>query len=85
MSTETLKISLAQKILSITDSTLLIKLKALIEKENIVGYNAYGKAVAEKDYIEEMDRILDEIDRDEAVFFTTEALKKSIIDENNLA
>lgn len=56
MSTETLKISLAQKILAISDSTLLQKVKTLIEKENIVGYDAKGKPIYESEYIKEMDK-----------------------------
>lgn len=85
MNTEALKISLAQKILSISDNNLLNKLKALIEKENIVGYDAKGNPVTESQYIKEMDAILKEIDDNTAKLFSTDDIKKSIIDANNLA
>jgi len=85
MNTEALKISLAQKILSISDNNLLNKLKALIEKENIVGYDAKGNPVTESQYIKEMDAILKEIDDNTAKLFSTGDIKKSIIDANNLA
>ena len=84
MNTEALKISLAQKILSISDNNLLNKLKALIEKENIVGYDAKGNPVTESQYIKEMDAILKEIDDNTAKLFSTDDIKKSIIDANNL-
>ena len=85
MNTEALKISLAQKILSISDNNLLNKLKALIEKENIVGYDAKGNPVTESQYIKEIDAILKEIDDNTAKLFSTGDIKKSIIDANNLA
>ena len=80
MNTEALKISLAQKILSISDNNLLNKLKALIEKENIVGYDAKGNPVTESQYIKEMDAILKEIDDNTAKLFSTGDIKKSIVD-----
>ena len=55
MSIETLKISLAQKILAISDTTLLKKVKAFIEKENSVGYDAKGNPIYESDYVKEKD------------------------------
>ena len=84
MSTETLKISLAQKILGISDNNLLEKLKAIIEKENIIGYDTNGNPISESQYIEEMNLLINDIDNGTAELYTTEEVKKSIIDENNL-
>jgi hypothetical protein len=84
MSTETLKISLAQKILAISDSTLLQKVKTLIEKENIVGYNAKGKPIFETEYIKEMDKSIKAIENGTATLFTTEQVRKNIVNANNL-
>jgi len=85
MSTETLKISLAQKVLSLSDRNLLNKLKVLIEKENIIGYNGKGNPVYENEYIKEMDLINDEIDNKTAKLFTADEVKQSIIKNNDLA
>lgn len=85
MNTEALKISLAQKILSISDNNLLNKLKLLIEQENVVGYDSKGNPIFESQYLKEMDAILADIDNKTAELFSTEDIKKSIIDANNLA
>jgi len=84
MSTETLKISLAQKILGISNESLLKKLKAIIERENIIGY-VNGKPITESQYISEMDIINKEIDNGTAKLFSTSEIKKNILNENNLA
>ncbi len=84
MSTETLKISLAQKILGISDNSLLEKLKAIIEKENIIGYDTKGSPITENQYIQEMNMLINDIDNGTAELYTIEEVKKSIIDENNL-
>lgn len=84
MSTETLKISLAQKILAISDNTLLKKVKALIEKENIVGYDPKGKPIYETDYISEIEASIKKIGNGTATLYTTQEVRKNIIDANNL-
>ncbi len=84
MSTETLKISLAQKILAISDTKLLKKVKALLEKENSVGYSADGEPISENDYVKEMDLSIDAINTNKATLFTTQEVRKNIVDANNL-
>jgi len=84
MSTETLKISLAQKILSISNNDLLKKVKTLIEKENIVGYSANGKPIYESEYIKEMDKSIQAIQNGTAILYTTEEVRKNIVNANNL-
>lgn len=84
MSTETLKISLAQKILAISDSTLLKKVKALIEKENIIGYDAKGKPIFESVYIKEMNKSIEAIENGTATLYSTQDVRKNIINANNL-
>ena len=84
MSTETLKISLAQKILAISDNTLLQKVKTLIEKENIVGYDAKGNPIFESVYLKEMDKSIEAIENGTATLFTTEQVRKNIVNGNNL-
>jgi hypothetical protein len=84
MNTEALKISLTQKILGISDTNLLERLKLFIESENIVGYDAKGNPIYEREYIKEMDKINKEIDNGTAVLYTTDEVRKRIIDGHNL-
>ncbi len=78
MDTQALKISLAQKILSLTDANLLKKLKYLIEKENIVGYDANGNPVSETQYLEEMNELTEKIDNGNENLYTTDEVVKII-------
>jgi hypothetical protein len=84
MSAETLKISLAQKILAISDASLLQKVKILLENENNVGYHIKNQPISEEDYIKEMDLSIDAIANEKATLYTTQQVRKKIIDENNL-
>lgn len=84
MSAETLKISLAQKILAISDTTLLKKVKAFIEKENIVGYDAKDNPIYESDYVKEMELSMKEIENETATLYATKDVRKNILDANNL-
>lgn len=84
MSIETLKISLAQKILAISDTALLKKVKAFIEKENIVGYDSKGNPIYESDYVKEMDVSIKAIQNKTATLYTTQDVRKNILDANNL-
>ena len=84
MNTETLKISLAQKILAISDGNLLQKVKSLIEKENIVGYDAKGKPIFESIYLKEMDKSIEAIENGTATLFSTKQVRKNVLNANNL-
>ncbi len=84
MDTQALKISLAQKILSLTDARLLEKLKNLIEKENIVGYEADGTPITESKYMEEIDKLMRDIDSGKEKLYSTDEVLKIIVDENSL-
>jgi len=84
MDTQSLKISLAQKILSLTDTHLLEKLKNLIERENIVGYDGHGNPITESQYIKEMDELMKNIDEGKEKLYTTDEVIKMLTDEFNL-
>lgn len=84
MSTEALKISLAQKILAISDATLLKKVKTLLENESDIGYDADDKPISIKDYVREMDIKIEAIENKTATLYTTKEVRKRIIDANNL-
>jgi len=52
--------------------------------KNVVGYNAKRVPVTESDYIADLDKINKEIDNETAELFTSDEVRKKIIDENNL-
>lgn len=84
MNTESLKISIAQRILSIGDDFVLEQINQLLMKKNIIGYTADGKAVTEEDYVSGLDRINSEIDNGTAQLFSSKDVKNRIINANNL-
>lgn len=84
MNTETLKISLTQRILSINDLAFLEKIDQFLSGENIIGYSFKGEAVTEAEYIADLDRINSEIDNGTARLFSSEEVKKRITDANTL-
>lgn len=57
----------------------------LPNNKNIVGYDAKGKSISESEYIEDLEKINKEIDNGTAKLFTSDEVRKRIIDENNLA
>jgi len=85
MKTEALKINLAQRILSIADNSILEKINTLLNQKNIVGFDAKGKPISEFEYISDLNLINDEIDKGNAELFSSDEVRKMIIDGNNLA
>lgn len=84
MSTETLKIALAQKILAISDTKLLKKVKSLIENESVIGYEVNNTPISVNNYVQEMDLSIKAIENKTATLYTTEEVRKRIIDATNL-
>ena len=82
---EALKISLAQRILSIGDISILEKVDNLLSKRNIIGYNQNGIPISESEYIADINKINKDIDSGTAELFTTSQIRKNIVDENSLA
>ena len=82
---EDLKISLAQRIMGITDHSILDQVNKLLNKNNIVGYNTFGNPIYEAEYILEMDETNNQINEKTATTYSTKEVKKRILDENNLA
>tara|TARA_R110000868_G_scaffold73326_1_gene212766 strand:- start:396 stop:656 length:261 start_codon:yes stop_codon:yes gene_type:complete len=85
MKTETLKINVAQRILSISDNRLLQKIKNLLDKENVFAYDMEGNPITESDYIKSLDAINKEIDNGTAKLHTTNDVFKHIANDNKLA
>ena len=84
MNTESLKISLTQRILSINDISFLKKIDQFLSGKNIIGYDSNGKPITEMEYKADLDRINNEIDNNTTQLFTSKEVKKRIIDANNL-
>ena len=85
MNTESLKISLTQRILSINDISFLKKIDQFLSGKNIIGYDSNGKAITEAEYTADLDRINNEIDNGTAQLLSSKKVKKRIINANNLA
>lgn len=84
MKTEKLKISLAQRILSLDNNSILEKINELLNKQDVVAYNSKGLPVSKEDYIKDLDKINAEIDNGNAVLLSSNEVKIRIIDANNL-
>jgi len=85
MSTETLKLSLVQKILEVSDTSILEAINSLLSKEETIGFDADGNAISKNQYIQEMDAMNQQINEGTAEFFRIDEVKKRIVDGNNLA
>ncbi len=85
MDTKTLKISLAQRILSVADINILKQIDTLLRKKNIIGFDTLGNPVTEEEYINDLDNINKEIDMGSAQLFTSNDVIQKIKDENSLA
>ncbi len=84
MNTESLKISIAQRILNISDYSFLEKIDRFLSKKNIIGYDIKGNPITEEEYIADLDQINSDIDKGTAQLSSSEEVKKRIIDANNL-
>lgn len=78
MSTETLKISLAQQILSISDNSILEKVRNLLNSEVVVGYEADGSPITQSQFIEDMEDVDRQIKAGTLKTSTTEEVRQQI-------
>ena len=83
MSTETLQISLAQKIFSIWDEKLLQKINNLINSD-IVAYTTEGKPLTAEQYKKEIDVAIEEMESGKDKGLTTDEVRKNIMNAFNL-
>ena len=84
MNTESLKISIAQRILNISDYSFLEKIDSFLSKKSIIGYDIKGNSITEEEYRADLDQINSDIDKGTAQLSSSEEVKKRIIDANNL-
>ena len=85
MKTETLKINVAQRILSISDNRLLQKIQNLLDRENVFAYDVNDNPITEGDYTKILEQINSEIDRGTAKLYSTKDVLRQIADDNKLA
>ena len=76
MNTESLKISLTQRILSINDRSFLEKIDQFLSGKSIVGYDSNGKPTTEEEYRADLDRFNSEIDNGTAKLFSSKEVKE---------
>ena len=84
MSTDELKINIAQRIFNISDEKILSKINDLLQSENIIGYRTDNSPIFERQYLLEMESQQESIKKSEAVFFTSDEIRKKIMNENHL-
>ena len=84
MNTDTLKINLAQRILSLNDLPLLEKIKNLLKADDVVYYTVEGKPISKDEFIAEMDAQQIEIENGTAKFHTTDYVRKIVKNESGL-
>lgn len=79
MKTETLKISLAQRILDLSDVKLLKKIAQLLESEHVVGYDSDGQPIFEKEYVADIESSLQLFREGKLETYSSEDVKKQIL------
>jgi hypothetical protein len=79
MTSEALKINITQRILNLNDNKILQKISKLLDNENIVGYDANGNPISEKEYVADIHDALQLLAEDKLETYTSEEIKKKII------
>jgi len=79
MKSEKLKISVAQRILNLSNDKLLKKIAHLLDEENIIGYDAEGNPVTDESYIQDINAALLELKEDNLETYTGDEVKRRIL------
>lgn len=79
MKSEKLKISVAQRILNLSNDKLLKKIAHLLDEENIIGYDADGNPVTDEVYIQDINAALLELKEDNLETYTSDEVKRRIL------
>lgn len=78
MKSEALKINVAKRVLGLSDDRLLEKISKILDEENIVGYDAEGKAVTHEVFMEDLEDTLQQLEDGTLETYTTEEVKQMI-------
>jgi len=81
MKSEALKISVAQRVLNLSNDRLLEKISKILDEEIIVGYDAGGNPITENEYIEDINSALLELREGTMKTYTSEEVKRRILGE----
>lgn len=79
MKSEKLKISVAQRVLNLSNDKLLKKIAHLLDEENVIGYDAEGNPITDEDYIQDINAALLELKEENLETYTSEEVKRRIL------
>lgn len=79
MKSEKLKISVAQRILNLSNDKLLKKIAHLLDEENIIGYDAEGNPITDEAYIQDVNAALLEFKEQNFEAYTSEEVRQRIL------
>lgn len=79
MKSEKLKISVAQRILNLSNDKLLKKIADILDEENVIGYNEEGNPITDEEYIKDINAALLELKEENLETYTSEEVKRRIL------
>lgn len=79
MKTETLKINITQRILNVNDNKILSKIAKLLDEENVIGYDADGNPISEKEYAKDIHEALHQLNEGNLETYSSEEVRKKIL------
>ncbi len=79
MKSEKLKISVAQRILNLSNDKLLKKIASLLDKENVIGYDSNGNPITDIELINDINSALLELKEENPETYTSEEVKRRIL------
>ncbi|MNK24454.1 hypothetical protein D3C87_427600 [compost metagenome] len=79
MKSEKLKISVAQRILNLSNDKLLKKIADILDKENVIGYDEEGNPITDEEYIKDINAALLELKEENLETYTSEEVKRRIL------
>ncbi|TRW22427.1 hypothetical protein FMM05_18155 [Flavobacterium zepuense] len=79
MKTEALKISVAQRVLNLSDDGLLKKISRLLDEENIVGFDTDGNPITNKDFVQDINSALLQLKEENMETYSSDEVKRRIL------
>jgi hypothetical protein len=79
MNAQALKINITQRILSLSDERILKKIAAILDDENVVGYDVEGSPIFEKEFVMDINETLQLLNEEKLETFSSEEVKKRIL------
>jgi len=79
MKSEKLKISVAQRILNLSNDKLLKKIASLLDEENIIGYDEDGNPITDIELVNDINAALLELKEENPETYTSEEVRRRIL------